>query len=276
MTGGIESFAAVWLVVVPLEAALSASRRVVAFAVGARAAVRQPADRARPFRLAAGAGCRSGAARCLDGVRRGIGDALCGGSCVRRRIAGAHQRGAALCRGRPLSPAGAQHERRDLAPSPQRRGAVHFAGGRSLLGAPAARAARPRPVRPRPCRRPPGLSHGACRMPRAAAMAAASSSACAATAAGGARQCRSISSGSRCAAARSSTGATSRRGRSRRRDARRHRAQAAGAGARSGARRRRAGRCRQDPLPRHHEPRAAHAAQRHHRLLRDDHAGRRC
>ncbi|WP_438501929.1 hypothetical protein, partial [Acinetobacter baumannii] len=30
--GGIESFAAVWLVVVPLEAALSASRRVVAFA----------------------------------------------------------------------------------------------------------------------------------------------------------------------------------------------------------------------------------------------------
>jgi two-component system, cell cycle sensor histidine kinase DivJ len=33
-TGGIESFAAIWLVVVPLEAALSASRRVVAFASG--------------------------------------------------------------------------------------------------------------------------------------------------------------------------------------------------------------------------------------------------
>ena len=31
-TGGIESFAAVWLIVVPLEAALSASRRAVAFA----------------------------------------------------------------------------------------------------------------------------------------------------------------------------------------------------------------------------------------------------
>jgi cell cycle sensor histidine kinase DivJ len=31
-TGGIESFATIWLVVVPLEAALSASRRVVAFA----------------------------------------------------------------------------------------------------------------------------------------------------------------------------------------------------------------------------------------------------
>jgi cell cycle sensor histidine kinase DivJ len=33
-TGGIESFAAVWLIVVPLEAALSASRRVVVFASG--------------------------------------------------------------------------------------------------------------------------------------------------------------------------------------------------------------------------------------------------
>ena len=31
-TGGIESFAAIWLVVIPLEAALSASRRVVVFA----------------------------------------------------------------------------------------------------------------------------------------------------------------------------------------------------------------------------------------------------
>ena len=31
-TGGIESFASIWLVIVPLEAALSASRRVVAFA----------------------------------------------------------------------------------------------------------------------------------------------------------------------------------------------------------------------------------------------------
>jgi two-component system, cell cycle sensor histidine kinase DivJ len=34
MTGGIGSFAAIWLVVVPLEAALSASRRAVAFASG--------------------------------------------------------------------------------------------------------------------------------------------------------------------------------------------------------------------------------------------------
>jgi two-component system, cell cycle sensor histidine kinase DivJ len=33
-TGGIESFAAIWLVIVPLEASLSASRRVVTFACG--------------------------------------------------------------------------------------------------------------------------------------------------------------------------------------------------------------------------------------------------
>ena len=32
VTGGIESFAAMWLIAVPLEAALSASRRAVAFA----------------------------------------------------------------------------------------------------------------------------------------------------------------------------------------------------------------------------------------------------
>ena len=35
-TGGIESFAAVWLIVVPMEAALSASRRVVAERLGGR------------------------------------------------------------------------------------------------------------------------------------------------------------------------------------------------------------------------------------------------
>ena len=52
-------------------------------------------------------------------------------------------------------------------------------------------------------------------------------------------------------------------------DARRHRAQGAGAGARGRARGGRARQRRQEPLPRDHEPRAAHAAQRHHRLLRD-------
>ena len=40
-TGGISSFAAIWLVIVPLEAALSASRRVVAIASTARACGRR-------------------------------------------------------------------------------------------------------------------------------------------------------------------------------------------------------------------------------------------
>ena len=82
---------------------------------------------------------------------------------------------------------------------------------------------------------------------------------------------RPSSSGSRCAAARSigAEGDERWRARSRRGDARRHRAQGAGAGARGRARGSRARQCRQEPLPRHHEPRAAHAAQRHHRLLRD-------
>jgi cell cycle sensor histidine kinase DivJ len=55
------------------------------------------------------------------------------GLALRRRIAGAHQLLAALRRGRSLSPAGAQHDRRDHAARPQRRGAVHFAGGGDML-----------------------------------------------------------------------------------------------------------------------------------------------
>ena len=160
-TGGIESFAAIWLVVVPLEAALSASRRVVAFASALALACAAPADRSRTFRHVAGAGSQRGPARRLHGVRRGVGDALCRRACLRRRVAGAHQRLAALCRGRPLSPAGAQHERRDFASSPQRRGAVHFARGGDDAGNAGLAAARARPVRPRPRRRSSGLSHRA-------------------------------------------------------------------------------------------------------------------
>ena len=53
-TGGIESFAAIWLVVVPLEAALSASRRVVAFASTLALTCAGAADFVRSFPLAAG------------------------------------------------------------------------------------------------------------------------------------------------------------------------------------------------------------------------------
>ena len=59
-TGGIESFAAIWLVVVPLEAALSASRRVVAFASALALACAALLIALGHFRLAAGAGAERG------------------------------------------------------------------------------------------------------------------------------------------------------------------------------------------------------------------------
>ena len=246
----------------------------------AGAVVRRAADRARTFRPAAGAG---GRIRLLRGVFMAFGVAsatlYATGLALRRRIAGAHQLLAALCRGRPLSPAGAQHERRDLPPWPQRRGAVRFAGGGDHAGRAGRAAARPRPVRPRPCRRSSGLSHGAVgcgarrrgaqrRIPRAAR--------CAARRRAGHRAVDFIWVEMRCRPLEQASQTRHGRSRGRRGDARRHRPQDPGTGAGTGARRRRAGRCGQDPLPRHHEPRIAHAAQRHHRLLRNDHAGRRC
>ncbi len=67
---------------------------------------------------------------------------------------------------------------------------------------------------------------------------------------------------------RAGDGAAGRRTRSGRGAARRERAQDPGKGAGYRARGIRARQCGQEPLPRHHEPRAAHAAQRHHRLFR--------
>ena len=148
-----------------------------------------------------------------------------------------------------------------------------------MLGTPVDAAARPRPVRPRPCRRPSGLSHRAFRRRarrRGAQRRIPPAARCAAR-----RRARPSSAGrfhlGRDALPAARTGVAGRelgRGRGRRRDARRHRPQDPGAGARPGAHRRRAGGRGQDPLPRHHEPRTAHAAQRHHRLLRNDRAGR--
>ncbi len=130
-TGGIVSFAAIWLVVVPLEAALSASRRVVAtastLALGAAGLlVLLDAQHLLPTpepELARGA----------RRARHRFGSALCGGACARRRGAGAHQLLAALRRGRPLSALGAQYDRRDHAARPRRRRAVHVAGRREAL-----------------------------------------------------------------------------------------------------------------------------------------------
>ena len=68
---------------------------------------------------------------------------------------------AALRRGRPLPASGAQHDRRHHAPWPRRRGVVRLAGRSGAVRRAGCRSARPRTVRPRPCRRSPGLSHGA-------------------------------------------------------------------------------------------------------------------
>ena len=85
----------------------------------------------------------------------------------------------------------------------------------------------------------------------------------------GGRARRRNSSGSRCAAAGSTrAGERCRRARGGRGDARRHRAQDAGAGARAARAEADQANAAKVQVPRQHEPRAAHAAQRHHRLLR--------
>ena len=96
-TGSITSFAAIWLVIVPLEAALSASRRVVATASTLALAAagllmfcstlttccRAPAlGQARPRRT--------------RGAGHHLGGALYDRACARRRSAGAHELLAAL------------------------------------------------------------------------------------------------------------------------------------------------------------------------------------
>ena len=116
-TGGIESFAAIWLVVVPLEAALSASRRVVAFAsalalsCAALLIVLGHFDLLPAPEISAALRGALMAFGVASATLYAAGLAFGAESLARTSVV------AALCRGRPLSPAGAQHERRDLAPS---------------------------------------------------------------------------------------------------------------------------------------------------------------
>ena len=130
-TGGIASFAAIWLVVVPLEAALSASRRVVAtastFALGAAGLLVLLGSHDLLPRAELG---RAGGAR---RARHRFGGPLRDRACARLRGAGANQLLAALCRGGPLSAVGAQHHRRDHAARPRRRRVVRFAGRRIAI-----------------------------------------------------------------------------------------------------------------------------------------------
>ena len=124
---------------------------------------RRSAAAAERLRPAAAAGSDRQRARRARRARHHLGFALRHRPCARRRAARAHRRLAALCRGRPLSSARAQHDRRHHPARPQRRGAVRFAGGGAAVRRARAGAERPRPVRPRACRRPAGLSHRACR-----------------------------------------------------------------------------------------------------------------
>ena len=95
-------------------------------------------------------------------ARHHLGRALCHRAGARRRVAGAHQLLAALRRGGPLPAARPQHDRRDHA------GTAATARCCSSRRPPKRCSARSvselhghRPVRPRACRRPAGLSHGA-------------------------------------------------------------------------------------------------------------------
>ena len=197
--------------------------------------------------------------------------ALCDRPRARRGIARAHRFLAVLRGGRPLPAARAQHDRRDHAARAPRRGAVRVAGGRAAVRRQGRRIARAWLVRPRSCRGPSGLSVCArkCRVagrspvgriprpPRSSGLAALQRAI---------RLGRDALPSARRGGGRSGQG---RGARGRRGDARRHRAQGTGAGARRRPRGIRACQRRQDALPRHHEPRIAHAAQRHHRFLRN-------
>ena len=204
-TGGIGSFAAIWLVVVPLEAALSASRRVVAlasiFALAAAGLLLalsalglQP-----PAVLAADA---HGALAALGIISAAL---YATGSCARRRAAHAHRCGllnAEEERYRLLA-----RNMTDVITRHGRNGAVLFVSpaAEPLFGVRAQRACRSRPVRPRACGRPAGLSDRAGRRGGAAARTVRSNSAFAAMAT--ASPTAAISPGSKCAAGRSMPGA---------------------------------------------------------------------
>ena len=203
-TGGIESFAAVWLIVVPLEAALSASRRVVAFASALALSCAALLIALGHFDLLPAPESERGLARRPDGVRR---------RCRRRSMRQAWPFGAESLARTSVALLNVEEDRyrllarnmSDVISRHSRNGAVQFISpaAEAMLGTPVARLTRPRPVRPRPCRRSSGLSHGAVgrRARRRGAQRRISSPARRACAA---RTSPPISSGSRCVAGRSS------------------------------------------------------------------------
>ena len=281
-TGGIASFAAIWLVVVPLEAALSASRRVVALAstfalvaaglllfLGTQAMLPPPGAAGNEVGALAALGIIS-AALYATGLALGA-ESLARTSFWllyaeedRYRLLARNMTDVITRHGRNgavlfVSPAaetlfGAKVER---TARPRLFDRVHVADRPAYLTALADAAAlgEARSVEFRVRRDPPEHEDGA-----AAARVAVHLGRDALPAARPRRRRR-----------------RRRRSRGGRGDARRHRAQDAGAGARGGPRRGRSRQRRQGQVPRQHEPRAAHAAQRHHRLLgHADERGARC
>ena len=159
-TGGIESFAAIWLVVVPLEAALSASRRVVAFASALALScavllialgyfhllpVSEPNAALRGVLMASGV---ASAILYAAGLAFGA-ESLARTSVSLLNVEEERYRLLAL----NMSDVISRH-------SPN--GTVQFVSpaAEALLGTSGCAAHRLRPVRSRPCRRSSGLSHG--------------------------------------------------------------------------------------------------------------------
>ena len=204
-TGGIESFAAIWLIVIPIESALSASRRVVGFASALALSC------AAILIVFGHLGCLpppeiSPALRSLlHGVRRCFRHALCRGPCLRRGVPGAHQRLAAAVeeeRYRLLA-----RNMSDVISRHRRNGAVQFISpaAEALLGAPVAQLLGHGLFdRVHVADRPAYLTAlvGRSRTAKRAASNFGCGAMCRASSA--ARTPRSISSGSRCVAGRSS------------------------------------------------------------------------
>ena len=201
-TGGIELFAAVWLIVVPLEAALSASRRVVAFASALALSCAALLIALGHFHFLPVSELNAA----LHGVLMGAGVAsatlyaaglaVSAESLARTSVALLYlEEDRYRLLARNMSDVISRHQ-------PQRRRGIHFAGGGSharhagVHGSPAmacSTASMSSIVRPISRR---------CRMPRAAASNASNSVSAATRFA--ARTFPPISSGSRCVAGRSS------------------------------------------------------------------------
>ena len=266
-TGGITSFAAVWLVVVPLEAALSASRRVViaASALALMVAGLLYAAAAAHASLAATLPRDLMALGIISAALYATGLALGSASLARtssRLLVVEEDRYRLLARN--ITDVITRHRRNGTVrfASPAAESPVRRAGEDAARVTACSTACMSPTARPISRRSP---------MPRRKASAARSNSASGAKCRGEAEAPGPVHLGRDAlprARSRRRTIPMSEQ-RSRRGHPRRDRAQDAGAGGRGRARGSRTRQRGEEPVPRHDEPRAAHAAQRDHRLLRD-------